>query len=118
MHEKVPGKGKHRRRHPRTEVGEPVEVLDVVADTVLGTLGNISSHGLMLISGSEIEENRVFQLEFEISHGDEARTINAGAHCLWCSPANAPGRYWSGFEIVDISDVDEAFLNLVTVEAE
>ncbi|MDX1569038.1 MAG: PilZ domain-containing protein [Xanthomonadales bacterium] len=108
--------GAHRRRYPRVDVDEPVVVYDVVEDREIGTIGNISSHGLMLIGSESIEAERLMQLEFTLDHEGEARPIRVGAQALWCAPANVPDRFWTGFEIVDISEDDEAFLSLVATE--
>lgn len=105
-----------QRRYPRAEPELSVTVYDAVEERVLGRLGNISSRGLMIISSEPIDEDLLVQLRFTLSDGQEKRTIEVGAESLWCSSANVPGRYWSGFEIVDISPADETFLSAFSAE--
>ncbi len=58
----------------------------------------------MLIGSTPVENNLVFQFELQMQHpGDGDESIILGAESLWCSQASEPGRYWSGYRIIDIS---------------
>ncbi|MEM9301229.1 MAG: PilZ domain-containing protein [Pseudomonadota bacterium] len=104
-----------KRRYKRAVPVGSVIVYDAVTRSELGTLGNLSSHGLMVIATAPVDPDLLFQLEFEVTGpDDEPVAVNIGAESLWCSPASQPDRYWAGFEIVEISDDDRALIEAVT----
>ncbi len=96
-----------RRRFERKVPSEPISVQDSVTQENLGTLGNISAQGLMLIGRREISEGLLLQLEFSVEGTDGKHAhVAIGAESLWCSPALRPESFWTGFKIIDISSED------------
>ena len=94
-----------KRSNPRKQVEETIEIVDINAGEALGTLANISLGGFMLISRSETPLNQLFQLHIRFpSPIDGEPGIDVGAESLWCNAATGSGSYWTGFQIIDISD--------------
>lgn len=93
-----------RRKHPRIRVDRPLKVSDLDRGAPLGCLVDISIDGLMLISPEPIAVNRVLQLRLELPPEFGASQMALfGAESLWREVSNDPGKYWVGFQIIDIS---------------
>ena len=99
-----------QRRFQRATPEEVVKVHDSLTGEVLGQIGNLSANGMMLITDTRIEEDRILQIHFGLVADGEKRTVNVGVRSLWLQTANIASRFWVGLEIIDISDEDEAFL--------
>ena len=100
-----------QRRVDRKILHPPVLVFDAMSGERLGQIGNISSQGLMVICPNAIDEGLLFQLNFTLAADDRTtRPFTIGAHCLWCSEAESTGTYWTGFEIMDITEEDAEIL--------
>lgn len=66
----------------------------------MGYLGNVSEHGLMLISNLPILVGADFELQLKIPGSEGAlRLIDLTAGCLWCQEDETPGNYDSGFSL-------------------
>lgn len=85
-----------------------ISIRDKIADKDMGTIGNLSETGFMLVTRSDIEVDSVFQLE--LSDNSSGQKIQIGAVCLWNSQASTQQMFWSGFHIIDISAEAEAIL--------
>lgn len=95
-----------QRRSERKAPAGLVDIFDVVMGEAIGHLGNVSPEGLMLISNDVIAEGAIFQLQFSLSDLDGLRSdFSVGATCLWSMESNS-GSYWSGLQIIDMSDED------------
>jgi hypothetical protein len=93
-----------RRKYPRKKVDRPLSVDDLGRGEPLGCLVDISIEGLMLISPDPIEVNRVFQLSLELPPAFGAgEVVLFGAESMWREPSSDPGKYWVGFQIIDIA---------------
>ena len=107
--------GIENRRHRRAVPDGAIQVRDAITGQMLGTVGNLSASGLMLISNRPIEADCLFQLSFTVTDSaGRDRDLEVGAESLWSSPASQPDVYWAGFEIVEISDDDHALLSDIT----
>lgn len=73
---------------------------------VIGTIGNLSAGGLMIISEDCLDEGLMMQLNFRASDENGEQTVSVGAQSLWTAQAQRPGTYWTGFKIIDMSDRD------------
>jgi hypothetical protein len=107
-----------RRIEPRVPVDTGrIRVTDPQDGRDLGSLANLSSHGLMLNSASPFTEQASYQAElcWLNDDGDE-QSIPLGIHALWCS-AGPAGSHWTGFAIIDISDTDQVRLDELLVAA-
>jgi len=92
-----------RRQHPRKKVTQPVAVMDHDREALLGYLVDISLSGFMLLCSTPLEINRVFQLGLELPPACGGQSVRLGAESLWRENSNDPGKYWAGFQIIDIS---------------
>lgn len=92
-----------RRKHPRKKVSQPVAVIDQDRAQTLGYLVDLSISGFMLLTPRPVETNRVFQLTLALPAECGGQTIRLGAESLWRENSNDPGKYWAGFQIIDIS---------------
>jgi len=101
----------HQRANERYSPQSTIEVTDTIADKSVGVLINISATGFMLASiGSHPIPGTLLQLKL-IETENQSLDISLGASCLWKDEASAEDTYWSGFEIIDISDQDQQTLN-------
>jgi hypothetical protein len=77
----------------------------------VGVLVNVSTNGFMLASeGHHPDSGALHQLKL-LETDSQALNITLGARCLWEDEASAEDTYWSGFEIIDISEKDQQILN-------
>lgn len=77
----------------------------------LGSLANLSRHGLMLNSPGPLPADTTYQVR--LSWDDESarpQQLALGITVLWCE-AGAGGAHWSGCQIIAISDADQARLD-------
>jgi len=58
----------------------------------------------MLLGPNAVENNLIFQLEMKLQQPCLGQTrLTLGVESMWCCEANEPGRYWTGYQIIDIS---------------
>ena len=70
----------------------------------LGYIGNISQHGLMLISRWRIETGALFNLRVSFpGAGESVSHIDFDAKCQWCRPDVDASSFDSGYTIADCS---------------
>ena len=99
-----------RRKHPRYPLDKHVHVMDRKTGKSLGRIVNVSQGGMMLVDSAPLQEECIYQLTIELESGvignAETCTIELGVDCLWHTPAvtEKAAVYWSGCEIIDISD--------------
>jgi hypothetical protein len=101
------------RQSVRKPPDRPIEVLDVITGRPIGRVGNLSVDGMLLISQRALPANALFQLSFNLPslNGSSARPIDIGVNEQWGERAAAPGQFWTGFHIIDISPEDQDRLN-------
>ncbi|MDB6048589.1 MAG: type pilus assembly PilZ [Pseudomonas sp.] len=88
----------NERRIERHDLPYYLQVFNRFTDKPMGYLGNVSEHGLMLISSLPILVGADFELRLKIPNTDgEARVVDLNAGCLWCHEDETPGNYDSGF---------------------
>ncbi len=103
-----------RRKHNRNKLDQLMELFDVSTDSRLGTLVNISLDGIMVLSPSPVPLNKVWQLKVALpSETKDGKTLILGVESLWCDSAPNVDLYWSGFQIIDISDEDLEWISKV-----
>ena len=101
----------NRRIADRVEAqSAQIHVRDIISNTDLGTIANLSETGFMLVSDRNIEVDSVFQLELTCCD-DQFETLPIGAVCLWNAETSSENLFWAGFHIIDISAQTEAALN-------
>jgi hypothetical protein len=96
------------RQSLRKPPSRPIDVQDLVSGRTLGRIGNLSIDGLLLIGQRPLPANALFQLSFNLPvDGSGARPLEIGVCEQWGERAAAPGQFWTGFHIVDISPDDQ-----------
>lgn len=92
------------RRQPRRAVPGRVEVHDTILDEVVGTLGNLSVGGMLLIANRSLPDDALFQFRFVLPDAiGAAQPLEVGAHVLWQARAGAPGQSWIGMRFLGLS---------------
>ena len=106
MHEK--------RKVPRKRAPEKITVYDQATENAIGQVVNLSTGGMLLISDHPIPVESVFQFRVALPGPIEgAVSLNFGAESLWDSPAMDENYYWTGFQIIDISESDSRILEIL-----
>lgn len=104
--------GQDKRRSPRIDTNQSIQIFDMLQASLMGNLVNISTGGLMLLTSQEIPINHVFQLEMTLQFSDGSnKTIQFGAESLWSQNTSTPGHEWVGFHIIDISEENQQLLD-------
>lgn len=93
--------GAESRRMPRRTVTGLIEVVDAMTEETVGHLGNLSVGGMLLIASTQLTEDALYQLRFDLPDG--AQDIEVGAHILWCDSASAPGQSWAGVRFLGLA---------------
>jgi hypothetical protein len=101
-----------RRKSERIEAQSAgLRVSDSIDGKEIGTVGNLSAGGMMLIANRELLPEGVLQLRIEaLPRAIADDTIALGARVLWSMPAHTPGQFWAGLETIDIDDGAHASL--------
>lgn len=95
------------RRAKRKRALEIIEVTDTMTELVVGRIGNISETGMMLLATTQMGDDALFQLRFQLPDGGaRGQPLEIGAHQLWSDAASMPGQFWAGFRFIDISPED------------
>ncbi|MBM7061697.1 PilZ domain-containing protein [Pseudomonas sp. UL073] len=77
-----------------------LKVFNRITDKPMGSIGNVSLDGLMLISQLPMLVGARFDLRLKIPAQDGMRFIDFSATCQWCREDVTPGGYDSGFSLV------------------
>lgn len=94
-----------RRQHDRKTSDKLLEIIDVNSNQRLGYLVDLSAEGMMVISGEPFQMNNVYQMLIRVPEGSPFfGDIEFGAESLWSDKAHDPQKFWTGFQIIDISD--------------
>lgn len=93
-----------RRKFTRIDATQAsLRVVNAINGKPLGTVGNLSMGGLLLItSQQELYPSGILQLEIERPSDMGGGSIPLGVKVLWCTPANSPESYWAGLETIDL----------------
>lgn len=88
------------RRIERHQLPYFLKVFNSVTDKPIGYLGNVSEHGLMLISQLPMMIGADFGLRLKIPVGEGCQQIiDLRACCLWCHEDQTPQYYDAGFSL-------------------
>ncbi len=98
------------RRARRRKVQDRILVTDTMTEAVVGSIGNLSETGLLLLASKPLVEDALYQLRFYLPNlQSRVGDFEIGAHLLWQDRANAPGQFWTGFRFIAVpSDQGEA----------
>ena len=103
------------RRTPRKNPDQAIEIHDINSGHILGQLVNITIEGLMLIGPEAIPPGTLYQLHMPLpdpTNGISA--IDFGVESLWHQSAGNSNRYWTGFQIIDISPENSAAVESIS----
>jgi hypothetical protein len=100
-----------QRRAPRKRANAPMPVVDLMAEQVMGQLGNLSITGMMLIGMRAPTAEAVYQVSLALPDDNGLQhTIQLGIQEQWHEPASAQGQFWSGYRIVAVGDEETRIL--------
>lgn len=111
--------GKERRSIKRHQLQDYLRIYNRNTMRVMGSIGNISCNGLMLISSVPVLIGAVYNMRIILPNDDmEDRYLDFDARCHWCRPDVGPEYFDSGYSIVnaghDIIDLVETLKNYFT----
>ena len=92
-----------QRRLRRRKSDSGIPVMDMMTQSPLGTISDLSETGMMISTQEAIYPDGLYQCEirFPTSSGTIG-TVLVGAQELWTRPDGATGRYAVGFRFIDI----------------
>lgn len=90
------------RREKRHTITQTIIAYDTMTSQELGSLANLTSDGMMLVSKQEIESNRIYQVSLQLPFSiDGNECIDIVVDCLWSKPADSHELFWAGCAIID-----------------
>ena len=94
------------RRIERHQLPYYLQVFNRHTGRPIGYLGDVSEHGLMLISQLRMLVGADFELQLKIpTASDGPQLVNLTANCMWSREDETPGNYDSGFELSVSCDI-------------
>lgn len=90
-----------RRVATRTPALAPIAVTDTITGDDVGSVGNLSRTGVMLICVHPLRDGALYQLKLCMS--DRGETVEIGVQTMWIQPAATGAYQWSGHRIISIS---------------
>ncbi len=91
------------RRARRRKVLDRILVTDTMTDIVVGSIGNLSETGILLLASKPLVEDALYQLRFYLPNlQTRVGDFEVGAHLLWQDRASAPGQSWCGFRFIAV----------------
>lgn len=98
----------------RRAVNQAVSVVNTLQGRLLGNIVNLHEEGFMLIGNTNLTEEGIYQLVFNLSVPiNKQRYLNIGAECLWMRETDGGDQSWSGFQIIDITEQDKDIIRLL-----
>jgi hypothetical protein len=93
-----------RRKFIRKKISRPIRVAESIGGRDLGYLVDISPEGLLILGNRPVEGNTVYRLAFKWPAGEDDAVIELGVESLWCDACDNAQQFWTGFQIIDISN--------------
>ncbi|WP_257286437.1 PilZ domain-containing protein [Endozoicomonas sp. SESOKO1] len=111
--------GKERRSIKRHQLQDYLKIYNRNTMRVMGSIGNISCNGLMLISSVPVLIGAVYNMRIILPDDEMGeRYLDFDARCHWCKPDVGPEYFDSGYSIVnaghDIIDLIETLKSYFT----
>ncbi len=95
---------RNKRVSIRKQPSDSIAVIDTNTTQTLGNLANLSTGGLMLIGSISSAPGTLFQLQMQLAVPTRGiSSLEFGVESLWCQRARDTCSYWTGFQIIDIS---------------
>ena len=105
------------RTNDRKTTDSKIVVVDLDSGENIGSLLNISISGLMLLSQSPIELDKLYRLEIQLTSKVNGKSVlQVGADALWNNALNGDQYFWTGFQIIDISENDLTIIRQFLVD--
>lgn len=93
-----------KRKSKRRHLIYYLKVYDRTTGQLIGQIGDITTEGIMLITESPIDPNRLFQFRMLLPEEIEGKKeIYFDAKSLWCNKDINPNFYNVGFKMINIS---------------
>lgn len=93
------------RREKRHVPTQTIMVYNTMTGQELGSLANITSDGLMLVSKADIETNRIYQISLQLPFAiEDSNSIDIVIDCLWSNTSESADLYWAGCAIIDADE--------------
>ncbi|WP_461518274.1 PilZ domain-containing protein [Porticoccus sp.] len=93
-----------RRRLPRHQLDQQVELIDQVNGTSLGVLVNIHMEGLLMMGGLSMKPDHLYQVKLQsVSSSHPFDTVELTMDCMWTRAMGQQDRVWAGCQIIDLS---------------
>lgn len=113
--------GKERRSIKRHQLQDYLKIYNRNTMRVMGSIGNISCNGLMLISSVPVLIGAVYNMRIILPDDEMGeRYLDFDARCHWCKPDVGPEYFDSGYSIVnaghDIIDLIETLKSYFTFD--
>lgn len=89
-----------QRRIERHQLPYYLKVFNRITDKPMGSIGNVSVDGLMLISQLPLLVGVRFDMQLKIPCQHGPRLIELSGKCQWCREDVTPGCYDSGFSLL------------------
>ena len=81
------------RRKPRRNPERTIDVQDVMTESLIGRIGNLSETGMLIQASQPLVDDALYQFRFALHDADGKRhSLEVGAHHLWTEPAATPGQ--------------------------
>lgn len=95
-------RGKERRSIQRHQLHDYLTIYNRNTLREMGSIGNISSNGLMLISSVPVLIGAVYNMRIILPDQDgQKQYLDFDARCHWCKPDVTPEYFDSGYSIVN-----------------
>ena len=105
------------RRYERRHLVFYLRVFDGMSNRVIGHIADISARGLMLITDDPVEVNENYRLRLRLpAELGEKEEILINATSRWCKPDVNPDFYITGFQLYDLSEELEEYLQRLVKE--
>ena len=95
---------KEYRKHKRVKPNVQLEVYDVVRESQLGEILNISAGGALIMTQLNLQPGEMYQTHWTFVDGSY-KNIAVGLECLWVDIQHS-GHRFCGLHIIDISEED------------
>lgn len=103
-----------RRKEQRKNLMAYTQVFNLNGGHLLGYLGDLNLHGVMVIADKQITENTEIMLGIELPElpniNVSATRINMPARVVWCQQDISPAYFNVGFEFKDVKDEQKAMI--------
>lgn len=105
----------NQRRAERKRASVNAIVTDAISGLPFGTLGNLSSTGMLLITAQPPRSEAIYQVSMALPSSGrqltQSQPIEFGIQEQWQETTASSGQVWSGYRIVAITDADAARLD-------